>query len=689
MDLQQLESQVAVLERAVAGASGDSLAPNPYSINNEGDIEQSAASLPPSVVSRSAMAAEGSVLDLYTIYPEDFAAELGIKPNEEYGPVFMAITEFIRKEAAEGNHAHFKIRLKEKYLLNGNPVTTLGGNSIWPLPGHGDTPCIIELECAPGNTTLETTREGDTYSAEHGPPSIIGGPTNEQMGINNHFSAVRLVIKGTLATSAPNNPAIAGQNYSRIPHLKFDYLVDSAKNATSTEPAHAHAFGIYLPEGDNSAELTGKEIKASGRFVGLVANSAHTCVQNLNLFNNLLDLGVTGNEQYSGNDGHSSFISYLQTQESKYHIAGWSPTGGVIPLPSGHPAQIGWGLWDIEDHRTTEEAWYKTTAHVLDTNNQLTGGGKYGRVEGNVGRVSGPLILIGGARLELRDITLASSEGSHVGVFGDGSDGEATLNGAAGVGWASRAESTYTMTRDCFCTILKIDEGVTLKTQGYRIFATVEVVNKGTIENVGAAGGATGTPAEAGHNGVYAGGTAGGTGNAGAGNVGANVSGGFGVGAGGEGGAGSGFAGATGGTVVAATVTFVYRGSVSAVLAACQNFGGVVRNYAGGAGGGGGGGDGTHKGGGGGAGGGLLVMLSPVVLNEGTITVTGGAGGTPTEGNAGGGGGGGGGAIVVYTLTPWTAGTTHVNGGGGGGKVGTGTEGKPGANGTLLNVVLK
>jgi DNA-binding beta-propeller fold protein YncE len=341
----------------------------------------------------------------YVIYPDVVAAELGVKVGEDYSSVFQHITEFIRTEATAGTHTHFRIMLREGYTLNGNPVTTLGGNSIWPWGAYGDTPCIVELDCAAAGTTFTTTRTTDTYSTEHGEPSILGGPTNAQMGISAHFSPWRMVINGILYVKTPNNPAIGGANLSRISFLGGGRIRARSENATATEPSNKWALGVYLPEGDNSAEVVLTEVSASGFYVGVVANSAHTNVQSINCFNNYLNLGITGNTQYSGNDGHSSFVGQIMSQESTYHVASWSPTEGVISLPEGHPAQFGWGLLDIEDHHSTEPVWYSTKAHIVDAHNQLTGGGYYGRVQGDVGRESGGLKLEGAEALDLKDIT--------------------------------------------------------------------------------------------------------------------------------------------------------------------------------------------------------------------------------------------------------------------------------------------
>jgi hypothetical protein len=271
------------------------------------------------------------------------------------------------------------------------------------------------------------------------------------------------------------------------------------------------------------------------------------------------------------------------------------------------------------------------------------------------------------------------------GMFGDGSDGSATLDGTATVAWASKAGSVYTMTRDCLCTSLTVNSGVTLNISGCRIFAQGTVSNAGTIQQpganaAGAVAGAAGTSTYVAAGGV--GGT-GATGVGGAGGVfasggkfgcGTPAAGGTGVSAGGAGGgSGNSAASLRMATTVATGQAFLTTGP---------------RVICGAAGGGAGGGDGTNAGGGGGAGGGIIIIFAWSVVNTGTINASGGNGANGVAGNAGGGAGGGGGVIVAYTLSPWTAGTTNVAGGTSGSGAGTGSAGGISTAGTVLNVIV-
>lgn len=275
-------------------------------------------------------------------------------------------------------------------------------------------------------------------------------------------------------------------------------------------------------------------------------------------------------------------------------------------------------------------------------------------------------------------------------LFGDGSDGVATLDGVATVAWASKAGSVYTLTRNAKLTSLTINNGVTLNTGPGRwlVFCrgTVTINPGGIIDASGGAGQANGTAGASQGSGTLAGGRAGGAGNTGAGSAGTSQANAIGLGSAGAGGAGSAGAGGAAGTVT--NVASVANMAVPPVLGVAAVFANVFV-VGGGPGGGGGTGDNTNKGGGGGAGGGPIFVVAWALVNNGTIQAPGGAGGTPATGNCGGGGGGSGGLVLVYTLTAVTgSGSVNVAPGGAGSGVGTGAAGSAGSAGAQLFQVL-
>src|SRR3954452_21568326 len=68
-----------------------------------------------------------------------------------------------------------------------------------------------------------------------------------------------------------------------------------------------------------------------------------------------------------------------------------------------------------------------------------------------------------------------------LGVFGDGSDGRVNLDGSTDFGFATRAGSTYTLTREIYAKSLTIGPGVIVKTVGFRLFVQGALTNDGTI----------------------------------------------------------------------------------------------------------------------------------------------------------------------------------------------------------------
>lgn len=331
-------------------------------------------------------------------------------------------------------------------------------------------------------------------------------------------------------------------------------------------------------------------------------------------------------------------------------------------------------------------------------------------------------------------------------VFGDGSDGAATISG------------NTTLTSDMYYTDLTINTGVTLNPGGFRIFVkgTLTINGTGKIARNGNNGG-NGT---AGSNGSgSSGGDGGAGGTAGAALADGSIKGSVAGAAGGTGGTGGDSAGTPGpngaaagnGTAVAKSLSGAANNGGAAVLGgASVNSGnpggtggargtagastGTVYNEPrtsvaayllydslpsgdtlkaspsdGGAGGGGGGGTGgvvsAKRGGGGGGGGGsaspgaIVVIFAKTIVNSGTISANGGNGGnganggngsTPSAGPADSGGGGGGsagngapGGVVILVYSSLTNTGTIQAAAGTVGTVGTGGTGA--GNGSSFN----
>lgn len=296
-------------------------------------------------------------------------------------------------------------------------------------------------------------------------------------------------------------------------------------------------------------------------------------------------------------------------------------------------------------------------------------------------------------------------------AFGDASDGTVNMDGTnTFAAFASKSGSTYTLTRNIYADTLTIGSGVTLKTDGWIIYARTitgsGTVTWGTVNNAsGQTGGAATTVSGpyknfAGTNGGNAGGTdpapAGGSSSsqvAVIGSAGAQ---------GGQGGSNNGGLGGPGGTVGTATAPVTKFGLTAFNTAHMLDFNAsfaFVRYTQGtGSTGGGGanstGGTGGSAGGGAGASGGMVVIFAGTMSGTFTITVNGGNGANSASqsgGASGGGGAGGNGGVVVLVTADKTgySGTINRNGGTGGtagSAVIQGAAGANGATGTLYDI---
>jgi hypothetical protein len=328
----------------------------------------------------------------------------------------------------------------------------------------------------------------------------------------------------------------------------------------------------------------------------------------------------------------------------------------------------------------------------------------------------------GGTANYLRaDGTFAAPAGSNAyGDFGDGSDGNQTLDGTTTIlGMVPVGTTTYTATRDLFFQNLTINGGIILNTGSFGIFINGTLSGSGKIQRNGGNGTSGAAGAAAGAN-VYGASGAGGTAAGGssstaprefvagaaavvaggtAGNVGTPGNPGVGTGGGGSGGGGGGAVGAGTSSSASGTTSIVSaaNGSIRRIHQAIsgRSFNGAtsVQQYTcgtgGGVGGTGGGSGSSGLGGRGGAGGGYCMVSVRHCSFTGTLEAKGGDGGPgnpATSGTAGGGGGAGagGGGIVVCIMGDGTLPTLDASGGtggAGGAGIGGGKDGGKGGDG--------
>jgi hypothetical protein len=394
---------------------------------------------------------------------------------------------------------------------------------------------------------------------------------------------------------------------------------------------------------------------------------------------------------YDGSGAGSAFLPALKVTSDGGELVGIYPVAQTVA--AGGSAEVSWFP------RVSGAPLEVTSVEVTDGTTTVTS-------VTEIDFTSGAKVSSGGAGVA--DVAIPTTPSGSIGgyaVYGDGSDGSPTFDGSTVVLGITPSGNTYTLARDVFLAAPTINNGVSIITNGFRVFARDTLTNNGTIKwdgndataNTGGGGVSNANSSfNTGSTSANQPGTGGGQGNTGAGSVGVSQStssrGSYG-GNGGNGGTGS-SGGGTGGVVVARTSIM---GEIRYVVPALMlqfvtgNFATSTQAFGvmGGAGGGGGGGDGAAAGGHGGGGGGVVGVYARLIAGTGTISANGGKGGTMAAGNVGGGGGGGGGLVVVLSGSASagsvTGQTITANGGAKGSPHGGGTDNaQAGSPGTVL-----
>jgi hypothetical protein len=344
-------------------------------------------------------------------------------------------------------------------------------------------------------------------------------------------------------------------------------------------------------------------------------------------------------------------------------------------IPNLDASKVTSGVFDVADGGTG--------ASTLTDHGVLIGSGT-GPVSVTSTGNAGQILESGGSSA---DPSFASAA---LAVYGDGSDGALTYDGTTTILGMAPAANVYTLTRDIFLSSMTVNNGVTIKASGARIYCTGTITNNGTIQNNGnnastnTAGAATIATNILGIG--QAGGAGGSSGAGGATVATANAGG----GAGGVGGISG--AGQAAGTVAGIVAPLAANGGAAVFRSFnCANTGLIlmttVAKVTGGSGGSGGGGSGANNGGGGGSGGGVLLINSWKIDNtNGTISANGGNGGNGTGANGGSGGGGGGGLVLLIYHSYVSNAATATGGAAGTVKTGTGVLGSAGNAGKVVTL---
>ena len=511
----------------------------------------------------------------------------------------------------------------------------------------------------PGGAVLATadlaTRESYLF------PSLVTVDTGGAVMIATDFVRVVGYLGAADWTASHSKGVLLLLDKARLDTKDIRYFEGGASDNAQAEAVHHHADGdIYVAGAAQGSEIDGVTLTALSGWVEKVCPT-------------LTDTGPSGTPVVTGD------LATVATTGDHQDLTNRDAS-------SEHPAAS-----VTYDHTTSGLTATDVQAAIDEL--EAGGGGGGASLSDNTPIVESGAGSAGTGTEASRDDHVHPAAGGGGGgggglaVFSDGSDGSAHLNGTNTYGWCSLSGSSYTMTQDVSLTDLTVDSGITLKTDGYRIYGTGTLSNAGTItRRTGLdASGRTGGASTVESSRPLGQSTTGGTGGNGAqngttgGNNSSNITAG---GTGGHGGAGVGYTGGAGGNATLNIGQGSARAPVTALTGVLVSINGA-QGVRGGQGGGGGGGATGGQGGGGGGGGGVILIAFETITNTGTITAAGGAGANATT--TGGGGGGGGGGVLWLTYDSLTnSGTITAAGGAHGNGAGGGADGTDGVDGVLV-----
>lgn len=279
------------------------------------------------------------------IYADDYGA-VGDGATDDTDALQAAIDAAL----ALGGDVEVRLEPGKTYLVNEAPRTDKGGYSILSIshaPGdyahHNDKIAIVAgtrtfagyLYAA----TIKTTRTGDTYSATYGPPSVLGGATDENAGVNVAWTGA-IALRG-ITVQVPEDSEIAGIDAIGWGGADFDnvYVISGDGNSMVNPPSYPHAFGIRSPTNANNWVPRFRNTQVFQMYAGLVLVAPdHSRLDGVVAHHCNLGLAFQDSDLLGG---HTVAGDYFMANHCEYVIAGWDATTGVKSLSaSGGVAHI-------------------------------------------------------------------------------------------------------------------------------------------------------------------------------------------------------------------------------------------------------------------------------------------------------------------------------------------------------------
>jgi hypothetical protein len=299
------------------------------------------------------------------------------------------------------------------YTLQSPPRADRNGFSVLALPGHnilwpgasGPQGRII-VRGGGGTwgtrTKLHYTGPATAYSTTSGVPSILGGPTYEQITPGGFIKTLQGIDLQDLSVTTTTDPTISGIDLHAFIDSKVSDVEISSGQGPVAQQTSNWTFGLRMPGNLNFGRSYLDDVRVFGFYYGYVIHMSHLFVTKMLHKWCTVGLGLnSGNNQTALSDPHGSKIAYVDSAWCEWHIAGWTPSSGSASLPAARQFHLNIDNLDIEDKAASP---FDTTQHVLDANNQIFGNIGYTRVLENSGRVPGPLTLSGGTSIDFDDL---------------------------------------------------------------------------------------------------------------------------------------------------------------------------------------------------------------------------------------------------------------------------------------------
>lgn len=359
----------------------------PCTVTSATQAQFTAADVGKTVILIPAAGAAGYVSTSITGVTNATTAQLATAPNtvtnatmiygsDDTAAINSAITAAANYAVGDPNGNYGEVVFSSGlYLVAGALQTSQSGRAQIPLPNVSGTgqkstialrgicrdssalPYWTQTTPQTSGPTIYSTLSMPAYSATLGSPSVIGGPTIEQIGSSN-FSNLLVVIDG-LSVAQGQNPGGCSVDLQGVAEANIGTLYCTGSNV----PQYATNYGTWnggvglrMPQSGNNDNCNIQSYSCDGYTYGLIPN-AHTNAFRLALLNCQYGMAV----EYVNPNTMS--VHYLSTEGCVYHLSCIAAAAG------NQKGSLYISNWDIEDYSST----IPTTYHLNDASNLLQG----------------------------------------------------------------------------------------------------------------------------------------------------------------------------------------------------------------------------------------------------------------------------------------------------------------------------